>query len=154
MQGHDNEPKIIEGAEIVIDAETDKHADDATKTPPAEPERADAQGEKKADSDYEGPDNPIRLKNPILINGQKRTELPWSDDLTVEQLFEVEKKAHDKTVANAVMELDMRIHFYLGATLVSNADTSIDVNDLMQLKGRDIFALIRVGRFFATGSED
>lgn len=97
--------------------------------------------------------NPIVLDSPILINGEKRTELSWSaDDVTVDLYDQACKQAAEGTATFATIEVDNKLHRLLGCAAIIAVNSEIDFNDLKQLKGADIFKVGKLGRFFAIRS--
>lgn len=98
------------------------------------------------------PDNPIKLRKPILINGVERTELTWTEDISPEQFMEADSHAHSTRTSISVTEMDNGLQFWLGAMMVCAANPEIDPKDLEQLRGRDILTLLKVGRFLTTAS--
>lgn len=106
------------------------------------------------EAEPEGPENPLKLKHPILINGVKRRELKWSDDISSEQFLDADSRAHGTRASIATAEMDTGFHFWLGAMMIVAANPEIDPKDLEQIKGKDIPALMRIGRFFMLPDQD
>ena len=157
MQGQ-HDTKTIDAGTIQLEnpPAENKPVEQTAQVAPT-PAVTEAKAEKKDEKDENKarPDNPIKLSNPIMVNGEELSELPWSEDgLTIDQYQKIEKMAHEKTVVNAVMELDSMLQFYLGAQLICAADPNIDIEDVKRVTGRDIFKVARVGRFFMQESED
>ena len=101
----------------------------------------------------EGYENPIKLRTPILINGDQRKELSWSADaLTVDLFDQASKLASQGGVAFSTYEVDTKLHRLLGCAMIISVNPEIDFRDLDQVKGMDIFSIVRIGRFLALQS--
>lgn len=104
--------------------------------------------EEQETEEPKGPENPIKLRVPVLINGVEREELAWTDEITVEQFLRADSLAHGQRAANAITEMDNGLHFWLGVMMIVAANPEIDPKDLEQIKGKDVMDVMRVGRFF------
>lgn len=100
----------------------------------------------------------ITLKNPILINGKKVSELTYDiNEITPAGFAEAEFR---KTRANgskgapssAAIELDYSLHLYLGFAAIIAVNPEIDWADLERAKGTDVMAVMKVGRNFIIAS--
>lgn len=138
--------------EIKVDVSEDKEIIEelvGTTKPEAEPQPKPAANTAADPADeITSPDNPLKLKKPILINGHERKELRWTDDITSEQFLEADSRAHGSRASIATAEMDTGFHFWLGVMMIVAANPEIDPKDLEQVKGRDIPSLMRIGRFF------
>jgi hypothetical protein len=104
----------------------------------------------------------IKLKFPLLINGENRRTLSYdTDEITSLQFLEAEtKKMQAKGVSGGgnmagAAEIDYGLHLYLGfaAILVINPD--LDYKDLERLIGGALNEVMKIGRnFFLTESEE
>ena len=96
--------------------------------------------------------NKITLSEPLLINGQKVTELTYNtNEITAGQFCEAEalrwQAAGNKAVFN-VCEFDHGFHMYLGMMAVIAVMPHVDIMDLERLKGRDMVQLMKIGQNF------
>lgn len=108
----------------------------------------------------------LKLKNAILINGNKVNELEYdTEEITVEHFTRAEglkgsslQKQSGTMMASAVAETDYSMHMYLGFMAIiavsEKGDNVIDVQDLMRIKGHDITAIMHIGRNFMLKSEE
>ena len=96
----------------------------------------------------------IKLKNPLIVNGEPLTELKHdADEITVELFAAAEgRKLRATSGAGAAFEYDYSFHKTLGFAAVIAANPNIAWEDLERVKGRDILELMKVGRNFIIGS--
>lgn len=100
----------------------------------------------------------IKLSCPLEVNGKKLKELNYDImEINSEMFAKASALADDTARQNGAatmtpMEMDARLHLYLGYMAVIAVDSSIDVSDLMRLKGLDVVKMTRVGRNFITAS--
>lgn len=145
-----DDQKIVE--EIIVENEIPEPEPEPEKEPEKEPELKKV---KKDDDEIPEPDNPIVLKNPILINGKQRKELTWTEEISSEQFLQADELTHKGRVSvTTAAELDTGMMFYLGVMMVCAANQEIDPKDLEQIKGRDNLSLMKVGRFFLRASDE
>ena len=97
---------------------------------------------------------PLHLSTPILINGEKVSDLSFdADNLTVDLYCEATNRAAGK-LSMRVMETDYNMHFWIGCALIIADNQPITFDDLGNgLKGQDIIKVVSMGRFFMTHSE-
>ena len=102
----------------------------------------------------------LKLKKPIIVNGDKINELSHdADEITAPQFVEAEslkmKAAGNKggNLAGA-FELDYSLHLYLGFMAIIAINPHIDITDLEKIKGSDIKEIIRIGRNFIMSSSE
>lgn len=102
----------------------------------------------------------IRLSSPLEVNGKKIKELKYDImEINSEMFAKASALADDSARQNGAvtmtpMEMDSKLHLFLGFMAVIAVDSSIDVTDLMRLKGFDVIKLTRVGRNFITTSSE
>lgn len=98
----------------------------------------------------------IRLKTPVLIDGEKVTELAYDiDKISSDQFMEAEARSSSKAVSmgtatSTVAEFDTGFHFYLGVMAVKAENPEYTVEDIERIKGPDLMKIVRVGRNFMT----
>lgn len=88
----------------------------------------------------------IKLYKPILVDNQKVNELDYDTDLlTVEQFIDSSTKSG--LAANKLMEVNTKLHMYLGAYAVVNASCNrLDIADVLRVTGYDIVQITNVGQ--------
>lgn len=144
---------MAQNRQVNVDVTTED--EQATETLDLNIEEPRNQEQAADESTEEGqPDNPIKLRFPILINGVKRREFRWTDEITVEQYEDANSLAHGKRSCLTTAELDPMLHLWLGAMMIVAANPEVDPKDLEQIKGKDIVKLMRVGRFFMISESD
>ena len=101
----------------------------------------------------------IKLKNPIMINGEKITEVTHESTEIDGILFataESKRKAaagmKNATIAPAA-EFDFGLHLYLGFAAIIAVNPSYDFSDMERIKGHDLVAVMGIGRNFMLSSE-
>lgn len=100
----------------------------------------------------------IKLKNPIMINGKKITELAHdANEITPQAFAEADArkmKASGSKGGNlsGAVELDYGLHLYLGFAAIQAVNPSYDIVDLERVKGSDVMEVMRVGRNFTISS--
>ncbi len=97
----------------------------------------------------------IKLNKPLLVNGEKRSELELDfDSVSVDAFVKAEAYSRAKAPTNVVnlMEFDYGFHLYLAFSAAMAADEALDVHDLERLTGPDLMAMARAGRNFTSGS--
>ena len=100
----------------------------------------------------------LRLKNPILINGNEITEVTYDSNEIDGILFataESRRKAaagrKDISIAPAA-EFDFSLHLYLGFAVIVAVNPSYDFSDLERIKGHDVVEVMTIGRNFMLAS--
>lgn len=100
----------------------------------------------------------LRLKNPILINGNEITEVTYDSNEIDGILFataESRRKAaagrKDISIAPAA-EFDFSLHLYLGFAAIVAVNPSYDFSDLERIKGHDVVEVMTIGRNFMLAS--
>ena len=105
-------------------------------------------------------ENTLKLKKPLLIDGEKVTEFKYyTDEITVQLYKTAAKKAEaGKMDASGVTitmaEIDYDMHLYLGYAAIIAVNPSVDWADLDRLKGSDITAVMNIGRNFILTADD
>ena len=101
----------------------------------------------------------LRLKNPILINGNEITEVTYDSNEIDGILFataESRRKAaagrKDISIAPAA-EFDFSLHLYLGFAAIVAVNPTYDFSDLERMKGADVVEVMALGRNFMLKSE-
>lgn len=97
----------------------------------------------------------LRLKNPILINGNEITEVTYDSNEIDGILFataESRRKAaagrKDISIAPAA-EFDFSLHLYLGFAAIV-AVTPLMFSDLERIKGHDVVEVMTIGRILCS----
>ena len=104
----------------------------------------------------------IRLSRPILIDGKNVTEMTYDLDEITPALFAEAEAMKNKEAGSSrfqggaagTMELDYSFHLYLGAAAVMAANAGWTFEDVLRVKGQDIYKLMGIGRSFMMPSED
>ena len=104
----------------------------------------------------------LKLVKPILLEGRKVSELDYDFDEITPALFAEAEAMKNKQVgtvrfqggATGTMELDYSFHLYLGMAAIIAANPLIEFEDLLEIKGKDVYTLMKVGRSFMTPSEE
>ena len=103
----------------------------------------------------------LKLKNPIMINGEKVAEVTYDSNEIDGILFataESKRKAAagmKNTTITPAAEFDFGLHLYLGFAAIIAVNPAYDFSDVERIKGRDIVAVMAIGRNFmlASGQE-
>jgi len=101
----------------------------------------------------------LRLKNPIMINGNEITEVTYDSNEIDGILFataESKRKTaavgrKDISIAPAA-EFDFSLHLYLGFAAIVAVNPSYDFSDLERIKGHDVVEVMTIGRNFMLAS--
>ena len=102
----------------------------------------------------------LRLKNPIMINGNEITEVTYDSNEIDGILFlrrpNRKRKAaavgrKDISIAPAA-EFDFSLHLYLGFAAIVAVNPSYDFSDLERIKGHDVVEVMTIGRNFMLAS--
>lgn len=105
-------------------------------------------------------ENTLKLKTPLMIDGEKVAEFKYdTDEITVQLYKTAAKKAEaGKMDASGVTitmaEIDYDMHLYLGYAAIIAVNPSVDWADLDRLKGSDITAVMNIGRNFILTADD
>lgn len=100
----------------------------------------------------------IKLKNPIMINGKKVTELAHdANEITPQGFAEADARKMRASGSkggnlSGAVELDYGLHLYLGFAAIQAVNPSYDINDLERIKGTDVMEVMKVGRNFILSS--
>ncbi len=102
--------------------------------------------------------NVLKLKNPIMINGEQVSELTYDANEINGTLFaeaEGKKKAVQgiKMSTSAAAELDSTLHLYMGYAAIIAVNPSYDFSDMERIKGYDVVQVMGIGRNFMLRSE-
>ena len=101
----------------------------------------------------------LKLKNPIMINGEKITEVTHDSNEIDGILFataESKRKAAagmKNTSITPAAEFDFGLHLYLGFAAIVAVNPSYDFSDVERIKGRDIVEVMAIGRNFMLASD-
>lgn len=102
----------------------------------------------------------LTLKNPILINNKTISEMTYDSNEITGALFS-EAEAMRKRAAgmrnvsiNPAIEFDFGLHLYLGYAAIIAVNPEYDFSDLERARGRDLMAIMDIGRNFTLQSED
>lgn len=102
----------------------------------------------------------LKLKNPIMINNSRVTELDYdSNEITAVMFAEAEAKrkiaAGTRNVAIVpAAEFDFGLHLYLGLEAIVAVNPGIDISDLERIHGIDIMEVMTIGRNFTLKREE
>ena len=101
----------------------------------------------------------LKLKNPIMINGNQVTEVPYDSNEIDGVLFAMAeaKRKGAAGMKNASItpaaEFDFGLHLYLGFAAIVAANPSYDFSDVERIKGHDVVAVMAIGRNFMLASD-
>lgn len=104
--------------------------------------------------------NTLKLKNPIMINGEAVSEMTYDINEIDGVLFataEVKKKAAagmKNMSISAAAEFDFGLHLYLGYAAIIAKNPTYDWADLERIKGRDVVEVMGIGRNFMLKSDE
>lgn len=103
--------------------------------------------------------NTLKLKNPIMINGEKITEVTHDANEIDGILFataESKRKAAagmKNTSITPAAEFDFGLHLYLGFAAIVAVNPDYDFSDVERIKGHDVVEVMAIGRNFMLASE-
>ena len=103
--------------------------------------------------------NTLKLKNPIMINGEKITEVTHDSNEIDGILFataESKRKAAagmKNTSITPAAEFDFGLHLYLGFAAIVAVNPSYDFSDVERIKGHDVVEVMAIGRNFMLASD-
>ena len=101
----------------------------------------------------------LTLKNPVMINGDKITEMKYDTNEIDGVLFataEAKRKAAagmKNLSVSAAAEFDFGLHLYLGYAAIVAVNPTYDFSDLERMKGADVVEVMALGRNFMLKSE-
>ena len=101
----------------------------------------------------------LKLKNPIMINGEKITEVTHDSNEIDGILFataESKRKAAagmKNTSITPAAEFDFGLHLYLGFAAIVAVNPSYDFSDVERIKGHDVVEVMAIGRNFMLASD-
>ena len=101
----------------------------------------------------------LTLKNPVMINGDKITEMKYDTNEIDGVLFataEAKRKAAagmKNLSVSAAAEFDFGLHLYLGYAAIVAMNPTYDFSDLERMKGADVVEVMAIGRNFMLSSE-
>lgn len=101
----------------------------------------------------------LKLKNPVKINGKDISEMTYDINEIDGVLFataEAKRKAAAgmKNVSiTPAAEFDFGLHLYLGYAAIIAVNPKYDFSDLERMKGRDVTAVLGIGRNFMLASD-
>lgn len=101
----------------------------------------------------------LKLKNPIMIDGKKITEVTYDANEIDGILFataESKRKAAagmKNTTITPAAEFDFGLHLYLGFAAIVAANPAYDFSDVERIKGRDVVEVMAIGRNFMLASD-
>ena len=104
--------------------------------------------------------NIIKLKNPILVNGESVKEITVNtEEITCQLYAEADTRrrlaAGTKNVAIVpAVEIEFGLHIYIGFAAAIAANSKFTFEDLERVKGADLISFSEVGRNFLLKSED
>ena len=101
----------------------------------------------------------LKLKNPIMINGEQIAEVTYDSNEIDGILFataESKRKSAaglKNTSITPAAEFDFGLHLYLGFAAIVAVNPSYDFSDVERIKGHDIVEVMSIGRNFMLASE-
>lgn len=101
----------------------------------------------------------LKLKNPIMINGEKIVEVTYDSNEIDGILFataESKRKAAagmKNTTITPAAEFDFGLHLYLGFAAIVAVNPSYDFSDVERIKGHDVVEVMAIGRNFMLASD-
>lgn len=101
----------------------------------------------------------LKLRNPIMINGEKVAEVTYDSNEIDGILFataESKRKAAagmKNTTITPAAEFDFGLHLYLGFAAIVAVNPAYDFSDVERIKGRDVVEVMAIGRNFMLASD-
>lgn len=103
--------------------------------------------------------NELKLRNPIMVDGEKVTVVTYDADEINGTLFAT-AEARRKTAAgmkntaiSPAAEFDFGLHLYLGFAAIIAVNTTWDFSDVERIKGTDLREVMNIGRNFMLASD-
>lgn len=94
----------------------------------------------------------LKLKSPIKVNGEEIKELAYDIDiLSPGDIAKADKnkvRACSGVSSQTVAELDTMLHIYVGMQAIIKQNPKIDIADLENIGGKDIYKIMKIGRSF------
>ena len=101
----------------------------------------------------------LKLKNPIMIDGAKVTEVTYDANEIDGILFATAESKRKNaagmknTTITPAAEFDFGLHLYLGFAAIVAVNPSYDFTDVERIKGHDNVKVMGIGRNFMLASE-
>ena len=101
----------------------------------------------------------LKLKNPIMITGEKIAEVTYDSNEIDGILFataESKRKAAagmKNTTITPAAEFDFGLHLYLGFAAIVAVNPAYDFSDVERIKGHDVVEVMAIGRNFMLASD-
>lgn len=101
----------------------------------------------------------LKLKNPIMINGEQIAEVSYDSNEIDGILFanaESKRKAaagRGNTSVSLMAEVDVGLHLYMGYAAIIAVNPTYDFSDMERIKGHDAVKVMKIGRNFILASE-
>lgn len=103
--------------------------------------------------------NELKLRNPIMVDGEKVTAVTYDADEINGTLFAT-AEARRKTAAgmkntaiSPAAEFDFGLHLYLGFAAIIAVNPTWDFSDVERIKGTDLREVMNIGRNFMLASD-
>lgn len=98
----------------------------------------------------------IRLRRPILVNGEERSEFRYDLSRITAAQFSAAEAAARKSADfhTSVCEVDYAFHLQIGFFACIAVDPSLDIADMQRVTGPDLMKFMSVGRFFMNASDE
>ena len=104
--------------------------------------------------------NILKLKNPVMINGETVTEMTY-DSNEIDGILFATAESKRKTAAGLknttitpAAEFDFGLHLYLGFAAIIAVNPTYDFSDVERIKGHDIREVMSIGRNFMLASDE
>nr|DAW28245.1 MAG TPA: hypothetical protein [Caudoviricetes sp.] len=98
----------------------------------------------------------IRLRRPLLVNGEERSEFRYDLSRITAAQFSAAEAAARKSADfhTSVCETDYAFHLQIGFFACIAVDSSLDISDMQRVTGTDLKKFMEVGRFFMSASDE
>lgn len=100
----------------------------------------------------------LKLKNPIMINGEQVAEVSY-DSNEIDGILFATAESKRKTAAGMknttitpAAEFDFGLHLYLGFAAIVAVNPTYDFSDVERIKGHDVVEVMAIGRNFMLAS--
>ena len=94
----------------------------------------------------------LKLKSPIKVNGETIKELAYDIDVLspgdIAQADKNKVRAGGGVSSQTVAELDTILHIYVGMQAIIKLNPKVDIADLENIGGKDIYKIMKIGRSF------